>query len=257
MTTSTCIAVAQAISLGSHEPDHVARNARHHARIAIRAADEGAALVVFPELSLSCYGYVTPANALSPDDARFAPIRAVARERGIEILAGAPVLSDAGLHIGAFAFHPDGTSTTHTKQYVAHDEARAYVPGRAQVPFALGAERIGVAICADVSTPAHAEAAATGGATVYVAGSLISPDDEGRYPAKLRRHAMNHHLLTLFANYANDTAMYPTNGCSAVWSPDGDQLACAPESGEALVLAAREPGGAWTARVVVLESAIV
>ena len=65
MTTSTCIAVAQAISLGSHEPDHVARNARHHARIAIRAADEGAALVVFPELSLSCYGYVTPAEAIS------------------------------------------------------------------------------------------------------------------------------------------------------------------------------------------------
>ena len=252
MNAPTCIAVAQAISLGSHEPDHIARNARHHARVADRAADEGATLVVFPELSLSCYEYVTSADALSADDARFAPIRDVARARGIEIIAGAPVLSDAGLHIGAFAFHPDGTSTTHTKQYVAHDEEQAYVPGRAHLPFALGAERVGVAICADVSTPAHAEAAAIGGATVYVAGSLISPDDEGRYSAKLRRHAMNHRMLTLFANYANDTAMYPTNGCSAVWSPDGEQLACAPESGEALVLAAREPGGDWSARVVVL-----
>ena len=252
MSAPTCIAVAQAISLGSHEPDHIARNARHHARVAVRAADEGAALVLFPELSLSCYEYVTPADALSPDDARFAPIRAVARERGIEIIAGAPVLTNAGLHIGAFAFHPDGTSTTHTKQYLAHDEEQAYVAGRAHLPFELGAERIGVAICADVSTPAHAEAASTSGATVYVAGSLISPDDEGRYPAKLRRHAMNHHMLTLFANYANDTAMYPTNGCSAVWSPDGEQLARAPESGEALVLATREPGAVWTARVVVL-----
>lgn len=244
------IAVAQAICLGEESPDHVARNALHHAHIAQRAAGEGATIVVFPELSLSGYAYSSPSDALDADDARLAPLRAIAHSHNIEILAGAPVLSDLGLHIGACAFHPDGTHTVHTKQYLAHEEQQAYVGGAARVPFLLGEERIAVAICADVSTPAHARAAADGGATVYVAGSLISPDDDGRYPEKLRRHAVNHRMLTLFANYANDSALYPTNGQSAVWAPSGERLAVAPERGEALVIASRAIGGEWRARVI-------
>ena len=226
---SVGIAVAQAICLGAESTDHVARNALHHAHIAQRAADEGATLVVFPELSLSGYAYAAPTDALDPDEARLAPLRAIAHSHNIEIVVGAPVLSNAGLHIGAFAFHADGTHTVHAKQHLAHEEQQAYVSGKAHVPFLLAEERIGLAICADVSTPSHAKAAADGGATVYVAASLISPDDDGRYPEKMRRHAMNHDMLTLFANYANHNALYPTNGQSAVWAPSGERLAVASE----------------------------
>ncbi len=247
------IAVAQVVCLGAESPDHVARNALHHAHVAQRAADEGARLIVFPELSLNGYAYSARSEALDADDARLASLRAIAHSHSIEIVAGAPVLSNDGLHIGAIAWHSDGTHTVHTKQYLAHEEQQAYVSGVAHPPFAVGAERIAIAICADVSTPAHAQAAADGGATVYIAGSLISSDDEGRYPEKLHRHAMNHRMLTLFANYANDTALYPTNGQSAVWAPDGERLAVAPDRGEALVIASRADSGAWTARVVAID----
>jgi predicted amidohydrolase len=57
----------------------------------------------------------------------------------------------------------------------------------------------------------------------------------------------------MLANHGASTGGWESAGRSAVWSPDGTVLACAPPSGEALVLAQRS-GAEWRAEVIAAES---
>jgi predicted amidohydrolase len=223
-------------------------NARRHVRLAALAADRGARMVVFPELSLTSYDLALTMNdALAHDDSRLRPLVEVARTRDLILVAGAPVAADGGLCIGAIAFRPDGLATTYRKQYPTTKERRTFNPGPNGVTIALEEDVVGLAICADVSHAEHARDAADHGATIYVAGSLISDDGYAAEATLLQRYAAEHSMLTLIANYGAPTGGYVSAGRSAAWSDAGELLATAPPEGEALVVA-RRARGQWTAK---------
>ena len=159
------------------------------------------------------------------------------------IVAGAPLASDAGLHIGALVFHADGRRSSHTKQYLHAGEEVAFQPGPGGVPLALDEEVVGLAICADITHPEHAQAAAARGATVYAAGVLISENGYAADTALMQRYAAEHRMLVLMANYGAPTGGWVSAGRSAVWLPGGQLLAEAPASGEAVVVARRSGMG--------------
>jgi len=231
-------------------PRDVPRNVRRHVRLASLAADHGARLVVFPELSLISYDVdVTRADAISPDDARLAPLADTARNRDIVIVAGAPIIANDALCIGAIIHHPDGRATTYAKEYPAASEQRTFAPGSGGAPLVFDDEVVGLAICADITHPEHARDTARRGATVYAAGSLFSVEDYATDAAHLQRRAADHAMLVLLANYGAPAGGYVSAGQSAVWANTGDLLASAPREGEALVLAVRTPTG-WTAEVI-------
>ena len=237
------IAAAQFIA----QRGNVEHNAGRHARLASLAADRGARVVVFPELSLTSYDLsVTTRDALTPDDSRLRPLAELARTRDLTLVAGAPVAADDGLCIGAIVFRPDGRSTTYLKQYPTATEQRTFTPGPQGVTIAVEDDVVGLAICADVGHAEHARDAAHRGATIYAAGSLISEDGYAAEAARLRRYAMEHSMATLLANYGAPTGGYMSAGRSAVWSDTGELLATAPTEGEALVVAQRARGR-WTA----------
>jgi predicted amidohydrolase len=228
----------------------VPHNVRRHVRLTSLAADHGAQLVVFPELSLTSYDLrVTSDDALSPDDPRLTPLAQIARERNVVVVAGAPVAGPNGLCIGAIVYHADGRATTHLKQYPTATEQTTFVPGPGGATLALGGELVGLAICADVTHAAHARDAASRGATVYAAGALFSVEDYATDAAHLQRRAMDHAMLVLLANYGAPAGGYVSAGRSAAWSTSGELLASAPPDGEALVLAERTHAG-WTAKMV-------
>ena len=56
-------------------------------------------------------------------------------------------------------------------------------------------------------------------------------------------------MVVMLANYAPPVTDWLPAGRSAIWSRDGALLACAPASGEALVVAAKS-SGSWDATVV-------
>lgn len=233
---SLTVAVVQSMAV----PGDVARNVSLHVCMAALAASHGARMVLFPELSLTGYDLgLTTADALAAEDTRLQPLHDVAQAYAMVVVAGAPLASADGLHIGAMIFAPNRGVGAYVKQYLHAGEDIAFRPGPGGDPLAIGDEVLALAICADATHPKHASEAVRRGATVYAASCLITEGGYAADTALLQQYATNHRILVLMANYGGPTGGWVSAGRSAIWSNNGDLLACAPATGEALVIAER------------------
>jgi predicted amidohydrolase len=228
------IAVAQSIAV----PGDVVRSVDDHVRLAKDAADRGARLVLFPELSLTGYDrHLTLTDAVTTTDPRLQPLQALADGRDLVIIAGAPVVSERGLHIGAFCFLPGLGLVTYLKQHLHEGEETAFVPGDGGDAMRIGGQVVCVAICADITHAEHACAAAARGADIYAASCFITPGGYGTDSELLAGYAREHRMTVLMANYGSVTSEWPSAGRSAIWSNTGALLACGPSEGESVVVA--------------------
>lgn len=247
------IAAAQTPSVAGD----IASNLDTHLRFIAAARVEGVQLLVFPELSLC--GYELPLLrdcTLSPDDARLAPLRAAAVETGMTIIAGAPLIDDGAAQpcIASITFRPDGSTATYRKQYLHAGEEVHVQPGpRGAQVHALHGQRYVEAICADTTHAEHAQAAADAGATLYVAGVLISNGGYETDATLLRRYAEEHRMTVLMANHGAPSGGYACAGKSAIWAPDGTLIAQAAGPGNYLVIA--EENNGWHGRTVPVKTA--
>lgn len=236
------IAAAQTPSVAGN----LATNLQTHLHFIAAARAQGVQLLVFPELSLC--GYELPLLrdcAVLPDDARLAPLLTAAMDAGMTIIIGAPLL-DAGAAqpcIASITFRPDGSTSTYRKQYL-HSGEEVYVqPGPIGAhAHTLHGQRYVEAICADTTHAEHARAAADAGATLYVAGVLISAGGYDTDAALLRQYAQEHAMTVLMANHAAPSGGYACAGKSAIWAPGGTLLAQAEGPGNYLVIAEEKEG---------------
>lgn len=245
------IAAAQSPSVAGD----IAANLRTHLRFIQAARAEGVQLLVFPELSLC--GYELPllrACAMAPDDARLDALRAAAA--GMTVSVGAPVI-DAGAAqpcIASITLAADGGTRVYRKQYLHGGEEVHARPGpRGAQAHALHGQRYVEAICADTTHAAHAQAAADAGASLYVAGVLISTGGYAADAALLRGHAETHDMGVLLANHAAPSGGYASAGNSAFWAPGGKLIAQAEGPGSYLVIAEEQHG--WQGRVLAVAAA--
>lgn len=236
------IAAAQTPSVAGD----IATNLQTHLRFIAAAHAQGVQLLVFPELSLC--GYELPLLrdcAVAPDDTRLAPLRTAAMEAGMTIIIGAPLL-DAGAAqpcIASITVRPDGSTGTYRKQYLHSGEEVHVQPGPiCALAHALHGQRYAEAICADTTHPEHARAAAEAGATLYVAGVLISTGGYDTDAALLRQYAQQHQMTVLMANHAAPSGGYASAGKSAIWAPGGSLIAQAEGPGNYLVIAEEKQG---------------
>lgn len=235
------IAAAQSHTIDGDFSANIAR----HLAFADAAAGAGVQLLVFPELSLT--GYILPELAqlaVSADDERLAPLAERARVHGMTIVAGAPLPSTAAKpHIGMIALHPDGSRSVYRKHFLYGAEEEHVAPGGAiskvidvrGVPVAL-------AICVDTCEQRHPHAAVMAGATLYAAGSVVTPQGIERELAMFAGYAKLFSLGILFANHAFKTGPYDTAGRSSIWLPDGQLLVQAEGQGECLVIGDEDSG---------------
>ena len=94
-------------------PGRMGESIEAHRRLAERAAEEGASLVIFPELSLTGYrDSLTIGDAVDLRDDALGPLAELAQGRGITIVAGAPLARGRGLMIGSITFGAEGTRGT-------------------------------------------------------------------------------------------------------------------------------------------------
>lgn len=230
------VAAAQAASV----PGDIAANVWRHCSFIAAAAAAGTQLLVFSELSLT--GYALPglaANAIMLDDERLAPLREPGASLDMTIIAGIPLANAAGLpFIGAAIFHADGRSSAYRKRFL-HEGEEKYAAADSAISKVIDVRGVPVAlaICADTSSQQHAHAANIAGATLYAAGSVITPGGYDKEAARLSGYAKLFILAVLLANHAFDTGGYISAGRSAVWLPDGQLLLEAPGQDELLVLA--------------------
>jgi len=236
------IAAAQSASV----PGDLSRNVASHLRFGAIAAERGAHLLVFPELSLTGYEpVIARANAIRPDNPGLDPLRRLAEQARMTVVAGAPLLNDQGeLHIAAFAIRPDSSVSTYIKEYLGESEKVIFTPGPGGAAMLVENANIALAICADTTHPQHAARAAARGANVYAAGVLVTDDAYARDTALLKRYALEHKMAVLMANYSVATGGWVSAGKSAIWSEDGKLVAASRGTEDALVIGSRQ-NGAW------------
>ena len=179
MTTHPTLRVAAAQSCS--QPGDIAANLQTHLRFIAAARQARAELLLFPELSLSGYEPTLVRHyLLEPSDEQLAPIKDLAREAGMTIVVGAPVASQVADKpcIGAISFYPDGSHSVYRKQHLHPGEEGFATPGPVDASnpngYMLGDTAAALAICADSMHPPHAQRAATAGAALYLASSLVS-----------------------------------------------------------------------------------
>lgn len=228
------LAVAQSIAT----PNDVVGSVEAHVRLSEYAAAQRARLVLFPELSLTGYSRrLARSDAIAASDPRVSALQGLADSRDLLIIAGAPVESAAGLHIGALCFVPRRGTMIYTKRFLHEGEEIAFVPGAGGEMLKVDDRNVAVAICAEITHAQHAQEAAARGAEIYAASCFITPSGYAHDANLLRGYSCEHRMPVLMANYGAPSDEWPSAGCSAIWSRAGARVALAPAQGEAVVVA--------------------
>ena len=175
---------------------------------------------------------------MSPSDKRLLPIQQWAQDFNLTVVVGAPVASsDDKLHIGAICLLPNSTMNIYTKHYLHPGEEKFFSPGTENSILTLGQEKIALAICADISNPAHPRDAAGAGASIYAAGVLITDNGYEEDTRLLQTYASQHKMTVFMANYSGHTGGYRSAGKSAVWDDSGRFVAGLEGTEEAVLIA--------------------
>jgi predicted amidohydrolase len=213
-----------ALAQTAARPGDVKGNVESAAGLIRQAADAGADLLVFPELSLVGYDLVQladPSVWVTPDDPRLDPIRRPA----LATVVGAPFHGGEGARLlAALVLQPDGRMAVHGKRNLHGPEREWFRAGEPAGLLEIGGWRIATAICYDAGIPAHAQDAADRGAEVYAASVLYTQDEVRRFDLHLAARAMDHRMYALAANHAGTGPGWESCGGSGVWHPDGRRV---------------------------------
>jgi predicted amidohydrolase len=239
------IAVAQITSI----KDNVDENILTHLEAIKKASVLGISYIVFPELSLTGYEpEIAKHLAFSNDDIRLKPLIDSAIKNNIQIGVGAPLLSDGLPKIGLIIISPSGVVETYAKMHFHSGEEQYFSEGEHHHHVIINDTTIANAICADTNNPKHANDCFEFGASVYIAGVMVT---EGGYDADtiaMKNYAKKFNMLVAMANHNRPTGGWRPVGKSAIWSSSG-LLAKASETQNTLIVATKS-NNEWSAQVI-------
>jgi NAD+ synthase (glutamine-hydrolysing) len=231
-------------------------NARLIAEHTSAARDQGAALVVFPELALSGY---PPEDLLLKtsflDDVADALGELAAQTQGIVALVGFPERAEDVYN--AAAVLADGEIVAvYRKMYLPNygvfDEQRYFQSGAEAALFELNGISIGISICEDIWEPGPpAMTEALGGAQVIVNLSA-SPYRAGygqRRERMLVQRAVDYLAAVVFVNTVGAQDELVFDGHSLAIDQDGAILTRSPQFEESLSFCTIDPRGVVAARL--------
>jgi predicted amidohydrolase len=213
---------------------------------------------VFPELSLTGYEPELGEEwAISANDERLSPLRAMACRYQMSVVVGAPLRNaEAKPGLGAMVFAADGAVQIYSKMHLGGTEPNYFAAGQTPLSFATRDRRVGIAICADSSRPSHPEAYAAGGCDIYAAGVFLNAQWYATDAPRLADYASRFRMLVVMANHGASSGRHVSVGKSAVWAPGGAVLAEAGAAESCLVIATRARD-LWAGEVVGLGHAFI
>ncbi|MBL4590716.1 MAG: hypothetical protein JKY96_02025 [Phycisphaerales bacterium] len=207
-----------------------------------RARDDGADLVVFPELSICGY---PPRDLLLVEDfvSRCAQaIKSIGEHhtKGIAVILGTPLPTDQGTTNSLVVYQGGVMLGYHDKRllptYDVFDEDRYFEPGHRPVVIDIAGTKVGLAICEDLwrgsdagfsskydNEPDHVAELVTHGATLIIAPSaspfVLGKDD--KHQSILRSHAKRFGVAVVSVNQVggNDDLVFA--GMSSIILPGG------------------------------------
>jgi 5-aminopentanamidase len=221
----------------------VEANVETAARWTSAAADEGARLVVLPELFLCGYSPQTLADRpgdcdVTPADARLSVLADVARARRVVVLVGASVRVDGGPRtLSLLAFTAAGEVTVaYDKQHLSGVEQSLFTPGTHGASLHVDGWPVGLGICYDGCFPEHARAASDCGALAYACPSAYVVGSEHRRDLYYAARALDNGMYVVFADLVGRCGELEFSGGTAVYDPQGRVVARA-EAGAGLAVA--------------------
>jgi NAD+ synthase (glutamine-hydrolysing) len=231
-------------------------NARKISDYIARARDEGAALVVFPELTLSGYPPEDLLLKTSFLDAAQTELRELAAQtQGVVALVGYPEQAEDVYNTAAVL--ADGeVVATYRKMYLPNygvfDEQRYFQAGAEAAIVEINGIPIGISICEDIWEPGPpAMSEALGGAQVIV--NLSASPYRAGYGARRERmlvqRAVDYLAAIVFVNTVGGQDELVFDGHSLAIDQDGAILARAPQFEETLTLCTIDPRAIAAARL--------
>jgi NAD+ synthase (glutamine-hydrolysing) len=231
-------------------------NARKISDHTARARDEGAALVVFPELCLTGYPPEDLLLKTSFLDAADAALRELAAQtHDIVAVVGYPEKAE-DVYNSAAVLADGEVVATYRKMYLPNygvfDEQRYFQAGAEAAIVEVNGIPVGICICEDIWEPGPpAMTEALGGAQVIVNLSA-SPYRAGygsRRERMLVQRAVDYLSAVVFVNTVGGQDELVFDGHSLAIDQDGDVIARAPQFEEALTLCTIDPRAISAARL--------
>ena len=227
------------------------RNLERHRQLVKQAAEAGAKLLVFPELSLTGYFLkdLVSENAIQLDSKEMRDLAALSTE--LDVVLGAVIESPDHRYFNASLYFSRGELLhVHRKVYLPtygmFDEQRYFAPGDRFRSFATPFGRAGMLVCEDIWHLSSAYILSLEGVDMIICpssspGRGITTDERlgtaESYGLVCRTYAQ---FLTTFFLYCNRVGFEDGAnfwGGSMVIGPNGDIIAQQQDADEALVLA--------------------
>jgi len=212
-----------------------------------KAAAQGAALIIAPELALTGYGaadkfpgLATPAHGPVTDR-----LSEIAAKHGIAIVAGFAEETHEATFNSAFFTDGKGQTAVYRKcnLYGPYERKWFRQEDRRQILVTLGGMRIGFLICYDVEFPENVRQLAKGGADLVIVPTALPTGWSGDFIAghMIQVRAFENQVFVAYINHAGADDLFTYAGLSRVAAPDGKLIAEAPAEGEALIIADVDP----------------
>lgn len=231
----------------------VAANTAAHLRMMRAAAEHGADVAAFSELSMTGYEPTLAHRlAFANDDGRIEPIAAFAQTAHLQALIGAPLRAAGKPRIGAAWIARDGSVRWLGKQWLHDDElpffeAQPHASATVDVE-ANGLTRIGIAICYELSRAEHADSAFASGATGYLATVAKTARGITAAHARLAEIARERSAMAWLVNCVGPCDGGEAAGGTAAWDATGKLMASLPAAAEGILLVDARSGSARSLR---------
>ncbi|WP_286968937.1 carbon-nitrogen hydrolase family protein [Flavobacterium sp. UBA4854] len=229
----------------------ISANLLNHYQLIELAAENGANLIAFPELSITGYEREN-AEALifTEDDYRIDHLKELSVRNNIVIIAGAPIKIDSKLYIGEFIIAPDDSVSIYTKQFLHEGEDEFFNSTFNFNPMlTIEDQNISFAICADIDNHLHPENAAKNDTDIYVASIFFSPNGIPNAYRDLQNYAEKHKMNVLMSNFSGESWGSPSAGQSAFWNNKGELIAQMNDSDSGLLLVEKK-GDDWESQII-------
>lgn len=212
-------------------------NVEHHKQMVQLAVDNGAGIVVFPELSVTNYEpTIARELATTKDDGRFNELQAMSDTEKVTIGIGVPTKSPEGIYITMVILQPNKPRETYSKKYLHADEEPFFVSGKSSVTQLGDKKDIALAICYELSVPAHSEDAYKHGAKIYLVSVAKTANGMVRAMDSLSDIAVKYRMRVLISNAVGEADGDKMGGRSAVMDKDGLLLGQLDDSHEGLLI---------------------
>ncbi|MDR8391394.1 carbon-nitrogen hydrolase family protein [Aliifodinibius sp. S!AR15-10] len=216
---------------------NVEQNIQHHKGFIETALSNQADMIIFPELSLTGYEpELAEQLATKKNDRRFNDFQKISDEHQITIVAGMPLKSPDGIIIGMLIFQSEEGRTVYGKKYLHADEEPFFASG-SNLPWLLGEHNnIALAICYELSVPAHSEHAYKSGAKVYLASVAKVQSGVEKASKELSNIAGKYSMTVLMANAVGEADGDICAGQSAVWNDKGELIGQLNDNHEGIII---------------------